>query len=188
VLAKEGMQSVRVGGKGGVSARGALPDAGKARDGKGRGREAEAEDAETARLERRMAAAMADADDSDASGSDSDSDSDAEDEAARAAARMRQAAREADEARAERRERKAFERGQTGTEKAFRPGRRPIAPPKKEKRAVRALSPPKVDPKEGRLRDLKREAYGQRHSGRAGGQPRMGARMDVLLEQIRRAK
>ncbi len=188
VLAKEGMQSVRVGGKGGVSARGALPDAGRS-TAKGKGKADEAEDAETARLDPRMAAARADADDASGSGSDdSDSDSDAEDEAARAAARRRQAVREADEARAERRERKAFERGQTGTEKAFRPGRRPIAPPKKEKRAVRALSPPKVEPREGRLRDLKREAYGQRHTGRAGGQPRMGARMDVLLEKIRRSK
>ncbi|BEI93718.1 uncharacterized protein CcaverHIS019_0601770 [Cutaneotrichosporon cavernicola] len=161
VLAREGMQSVRVGGKGGA-----------------------------ARLEKRMAAAMVDADLDEGSDSDSDSGSDAEDEAARAAARMRQAAREADEARAERRERKAFERGQTGTEKAFRPGRRPKPKQhdKSQKRTVRALSPPKVEPREGRLRDLKREAFGQRHSGRAGGQPRMGARMDMLLEKIRRSK
>ncbi|BEI85941.1 hypothetical protein CcaverHIS002_0602280 [Cutaneotrichosporon cavernicola] len=143
-----------------------------------------------ARLEKRMAAAMVDADLDEGSDSDSDSGSDAEDEAARAAARMRQAAREADEARAERRERKAFERGQTGTEKAFRPGRRPKPKQhdKSQKRTVRALSPPKVEPREGRLRDLKREAFGQRHSGRAGGQPRMGARMDMLLEKIRRSK
>ncbi|CAK9779466.1 hypothetical protein CC85DRAFT_330752 [Cutaneotrichosporon oleaginosum] len=194
VLAREGMQSVRVGGKGGVSARGALPDAG----GKGKGKGKEREEGERARLERRMAAAMADADEDDGEGhggsddsdadSDDDSDSDAEDEAARAAARMRQAAREADEARAERRERKAFERGKTGTEKAFRPGRRPLSKQAPEARTVRALSPPKVEPREGRLRDLKREAFGKRHAGRAGGQPRMGARMDVLLEKIRRSK
>ncbi|BEJ16777.1 hypothetical protein CspHIS471_0601780 [Cutaneotrichosporon sp. HIS471] len=156
-----------------------------AREGMQSGEEGEEMDAEAARLEKRMKAAMVDAD----SDSDSDSDSDAEDEAARAAARMRQAAREADEARAERKERKAFERGQMGTEEAFRPGRRPKPKQhdKSQKRTVRALSPPKVEPREGRLRDLKREAFGQRHSGRAGGQPRMGPRMDMLLEKIRRS-
>ncbi|GMK58322.1 hypothetical protein CspeluHIS016_0503540 [Cutaneotrichosporon spelunceum] len=199
VLAREGMQSVRVGGrKGGVSARGELPRSGEGKEkrsakGKARAEEEGEEDAERARLEKRMAAAMADADDDDdvsaSDASDSEDDSDAEDEAARAAARMREAAREADDARAERRERKAFERGQTGTEKAFRPGRRPKPKPyTTERRTVRALSPPKVEPREGRLRDLKRDAFGQRHSGRARGQPRMGARMDMLLEQIRRTK
>lgn len=186
VLAKEGMQSVRVGGKGGVSARDAPPSL-PSRVQVGR---EEADDA--VRAERRMAAAMADPDSDSDSDGDSESDSDAEDEAARAAARMRQAAREKDEAREERRARKAFERGSTGTERARAPkdGRRPLkGKPKIEgKAAVRALSPPRVEPREGNMRELKREAFGKRHSGRGAGQPRMGARMDVLLEKIRRFK
>lgn len=185
------MQSLRVSDKGkGVSARTAPPSV----------RESDA-----ARAERRMAAAMAATDDADSdsdAGSDDESepDSDAEDEAARAAARMRQAAREADEAREERRARKAFERGSTGTEgrgkrTGLMDGRRKVPPKGKgkaegERPRVRALSPPKIEPKEGNLRELKREAFGKRHlgQGRGAGQPRMGARMDVLLEKIRRSK
>lgn len=198
VLAKEGMQSVRVGGKGGVSARDALPSA--SFKGKGKGKAGEEEGDAGARAERRMAAAMADpGSDMDDDGDDSDSsddDSDAEDEAARAAARMRQAAREADEARDERRARKAFEKGTTGTERTRpkdgrdRISQRKAKTPREDKPRVRALSPPKIDPKEGNMRELKREAFGKRHvgGGRGAGQPRMGARMDVLLEKIRRSK
>lgn len=61
--------------------------------------------------------------------------------------------------------------------------------PQKE-RPVRALSPPVLpEPKEGSMRVIKKEGFGKFHRSANGKkQPNMAARMDVLLEKIRRSK
>lgn len=59
-----------------------------------------------------------------------------------------------------------------------------------KEKPVRALSPPTLpQPKEGSMREIKKEGFSKFHRS-AGGkkQPNMAARMDVLLEKIRRSK
>lgn len=61
--------------------------------------------------------------------------------------------------------------------------------PQKEK-PVRALSPPVLpEAKEGSMRAIKKEGFSKFHRSANGKkQPNMAARMDVLLEKIRRSK
>lgn len=59
----------------------------------------------------------------------------------------------------------------------------------RKEKPVRALSPPTLpDAKEGSMRDIKKEGFSKFHRTSTGKrQPNMAARMDVLLEKIRRA-
>lgn len=59
-----------------------------------------------------------------------------------------------------------------------------------KEKPVRALSPPVLpDAKEGSMRTIKKEGFSKFHRSASGKkQPNMAARMDVLLEKIRRSK
>lgn len=182
VLAAEGMKSARVGGD--VSSRDkffqseAAPKVQKAGKGKGRAEEdSEEPDPETQHKETEAESDYL-----------SDSSDDGSDGEAAAFARAMRARVKDSRQGVEKSEPKAG-KGRDERRKPYsRPdGRKPASAPR-----VRALSrsppPAPMAPRAAaaEFREKKREAFAKRHVGRARGQPNMAARMDVLLDKIKR--